>query len=88
MTTSPETLEKILQAQRFQAGAYKKVVECARQYGLMKATGSYMENGNRVTVCFSDRASMEKMFADNLTRAACDAFFEDAMVGAALQEAK
>jgi hypothetical protein len=88
MTTSPKTLEKILQAQHWQAGAYQKVVDCARQYALMHATGAYMENGNRVTVGFSDRERMEKMFLDNMARAARDAFLEDAMVGIALQEAK
>jgi hypothetical protein len=88
MTTSPKTREKILQAQHWQAGAYQKVVDCARQYALMQTTGSYLENGNRVSVCFSDRERMEKMFLDNMARAARDAFIEDAMVGVALQEAK
>lgn len=85
MPISKESLEEILQAQRFQSGAWAKVVDCSRQYAMMQATGSYMENGHRITVGFSDRGTMEKMFSDNLLRAARDAFIEDAMVGAALQ---
>lgn len=88
MTTSPETLEAIIKAQKFQAGAYAKVVELARQYALMNTTGCYMENGNTITVNFSSRKDMEKMFADNLLRACVRAFIEDALVGAELQNAK
>jgi hypothetical protein len=88
MTTSKETLEAIIKAQRYQAGAWQKVVDCARQYAMMKATGSYMENGSRHRINFSDKASMEKMFADTLLRAAEDAFVEDALVGGVLQSAE
>lgn len=88
MTVSVETLETILKAQRFQAGAWTKVVEQARTYAMFAATGSYMENNVRRTVSHSDKANYEKMFADYLLRAARDAFFEDALVGAALQQAK
>jgi len=88
MTTSPETLEKILQAQLYQEGAWAKVTYHARQYAMMKATGSYMENGNRHRINFSEKVEMEKMFAGNLLRAAEDAFVEDALVGAELQGTK
>ena len=88
MTTSKETLEEIIQAQIFQAGAWRKVIDCSRQYAMMAATGSYMENGNRITTRFNDRADMENMFSENLLRAARDAFIEDALVGAALQNVK
>lgn len=88
MTTSKESLEAIIEAQRYQAGAWQKVVDCARTYAMMKATGSYMENGRRIIVNFSSVKDMEKMFSDNLHRAAEDAFAEDALVGAALQTVK
>jgi hypothetical protein len=55
---------------------------------MFQATGSYMENDHRCSVSFSDRESYENMFAGNLLRAARDAFVEDALVGAVLQQAK
>jgi hypothetical protein len=88
MSVSAETLEALLQAQRFQAGAWTKVIEKARAYGMFEATGSYMENGVRVHVSHSDRKPTEQYFADELFRAARAAFAEDALMGAALQSAK
>jgi hypothetical protein len=88
MTVSPETLEKILQAQRFQGGAWQKVIDCGRQYAMMAATCSYMESDRRLSVGANDRKSYEDMFAKNLLTAARDAFIEDAMVGAEIQSAK
>ena len=84
---SKTDLEKILQAQRFQGGAWQKVIDCSRQYALMKTTGSYMENGNKVSISFSDRERYTEMFAGNLLRAAQDAFVEDALLGAEMQNA-
>ncbi len=88
VTTSKASLEAILQAQRYQAGAWQKVVDCGRKYAMMKATGSYMENGNRISLSRSDIKRYEEMFLENLARAAEDAFVEDAIVGATLQEVK
>lgn len=88
MTVSAETLEKILQAQRFQGGAWQKVINCARQYAMMQATGTYMEGSHRLSVGASSRKEYEEMFAKNLLTAARDAFVEDAMVGAEIQSAK
>jgi hypothetical protein len=84
---SDAVMSELLQAQKFQAGAWAKVIEKARQYAMMKSTGSYMENGNRITVSHADRERYAEMFADNLKWAACDAFLEDAMLGAAVQTA-
>jgi hypothetical protein len=81
-------LEEILKVQRFQGGAYAKLIEKARQYAMMKTTGSYIENGNRITVSHGDRERYAEMFADNMRWAAVDAFVEDALVGAAMQSAR
>lgn len=40
-----KTLETILKAQRFQAGAWQKVIDCARQYAQMKTFGTYIDQG-------------------------------------------
>lgn len=50
-----ETLETLLKAQRFQAGAWQKVIDCARQYAQMKTFGTYIEHGNVMHVAKSDQ---------------------------------
>jgi hypothetical protein len=88
MTVSPETLEALLQAQRYQTAAWQKVIDRARTYAMAVTTGSYIENGNRIGISHGERKRYEEMFGDNLLMAAKDAFFEDAMMGAATQNAK
>lgn len=88
MTVSAETLEKILKAQRFQSGAWQKVIDSARQYAMLVSSGTYMENGNRIHIGHSERKRYENMFSENLLCAAQDAFIEDAMMGAEIQSAK
>jgi hypothetical protein len=88
MTVSPETLEALLRAQRFQGGAWATVIEKARIYAMAEATGSYVENGNRIGISRGEKERYVQMFADNLLWAVRDAFFEDAMMGAAIQTAR
>jgi hypothetical protein len=88
MTISKESLEAILQAQRCQIDAWQRVVDCGRQYAMLKATGSIMEDGRRLIISFTRRKAMEDMLRDNMARAAEDAFAEDAIVGAELQNIK
>ena len=83
-----DDLEELLKIQRYQTGGWQKVVECARQYAMMEAFGSYMESGNKINVCFSDRKRYAEMFVDNLRIAAQHAFAEDAMLGAAMHTAR
>jgi hypothetical protein len=90
-TESPEKLAKIVEAlqknRSYQRGAWLLVTEAARKYAQMKAHGSYIDRGNSVTVCFSDRENMTKMYADEVLRAIERAYAEDALMGAALADA-
>ena len=88
MTISEDTLQQILQAQRFQSGAYKQLVENARQYAMMKTMGTYMENGKRISVGSSDRKYYEDLFLDKMKSAAENALFEDTMLGVAIQDSE
>ena len=85
-----ETLETLLKAQRFQAGAWQKVIDCARQYAQMKTFGTYVDQGHGsvMSVSKSDQQSYLDMFSTNLQRAAVDALREDAFVGEAIATAK
>lgn len=85
---NPTDLEEPLKIQRFQAGGWQKVVECARQYAMMEAFGSYIDNGDKVTVGFHDRKRYSEMFIENLQFAATHAFAEDAMLGSAMFNAR
>jgi hypothetical protein len=91
MTTSPEKMAEIVAAlqksRSYQRGAWLLVTEAARKYAQMKAHGSYMENGNCITVCATDRENYTEMFKGNLLRAVEKAYAEDAIMGAALADA-
>jgi hypothetical protein len=81
-------LEEIQKIQRFQAGAWQAVVDCARQYAMMEAFGSYIENGDKINVGYGDKKRYSDMYLENLKFAAQHAFAEDAMLGAAMQTAR
>ena len=85
---SEETIKKLIEAQKYQAGAWQKVIDEGRAYAQMKTFGSYVEKERVITVCFSDRKKMEEMFRDNLLRACDDAFREDALMGGMLAVSK
>jgi hypothetical protein len=85
---NPDDLEELQKIQRYQAGAWQQVVDCARQYAMMEAFGSYIENGNKINVSFSDKKRYAEMFIDNLKFAAQHAFAEDAMLGSAMHTAR
>lgn len=91
MSTTPEQfaniVEELRKSRAMQRGAWAQVTEAARKYAQMKAHGSYMENGNCVAVCFSDRKNYTEMFKENLLRDVERAFAEDAIMGAALAAA-
>jgi hypothetical protein len=70
-----------LKQQKFQVGAWTKVVDLAKQHAMMKLHGTYMECGSLVKISGSDRASYLSRIGDNLLRASEDAFLEDALTG-------
>ncbi len=84
---SKETLEALLKEQAFQAGAWQVVVEAARAYAQMEATGSYVENGVTHYVA-TDRKFMLQVLADKVLEGARKAFVEDARFGAELMRAQ
>ncbi len=85
--TKPDQLTHIVTtlktAQAYQRGAWVKVQEIGRNWAMVKAHGCYMERGDRISLCFSDRKNYEEMFLGNLLRAVDDAFIEDAIAGQA-----
>lgn len=91
MSTTPEQfaniVEELRKSRAMQRGAWLQVVQSARKYAQMQAHGSYMENGNFHSVCFSDRKNYTEMFKENLLRDVERAFAEDAIMGAALADA-
>jgi hypothetical protein len=54
----------------------RKLEDVALQYAQCKNMGFYMENGNRVYPCSTDRTMMAEMFLGNLGRAAEDLLAE------------
>jgi hypothetical protein len=85
---SADDLERLLKAQEQHAWYWEQVIKAARQYAMMEAHGAYMENGSVAIVCFNDRKQYSKMFQENLLRAACDAFRDDAVLGITLSTLK
>lgn len=87
---SQETLDALIKAQNFQAGAWQRVITAARKYQQMKLHGSYMDNSNSsscIHVSHGDRKNYEELFHEELMHNIASAFLEDAMMGQALQSA-
>lgn len=81
--------ERLQKSQNLQTAAWKRVIEEARKYAMMKAHGKYIEsNGCIASIAHSDRKSYEDMFIRNLLMYIEYAYVEDAMVGVALETAK
>lgn len=72
-------LRRLEQAEKYKAGAWGRVVRCAKQYAMMKLHGSYLEHGNIVRVGGLDRQRLETHFGDQVLALACDAMLEDAI---------
>ena len=86
---SPESLEKLVTQQRYQAGAWEVVLHRARRVGQMRAFSTYInDSGNVINVGNSQQARYLEMFEKDLQFAIDDAVREDAMMGAALAVAK
>jgi hypothetical protein len=85
---SAADLETLLAAQGSHTWYWRKVIEIARQYAMMEAHGSFIENGAVVTVGFHDRKQYSEMFKGNLLHAITDAFREDAILGITLSTIK
>lgn len=83
-----DTMQELLKQQRYQGYAWQKVIDAARQYAQMQATGSYVEEGRLCMVHQSDRAQYIEMFAKNVLSYSRDAFIDDARMGMALSNAK
>jgi hypothetical protein len=82
-----QIIAKLREDQQMQTSAWHEVHRCARQYVQMKLHCSYIENGRVVLRHPSEQKSYTDMFRDNLLRACERAFLEDALMGAAMQQA-
>ena len=90
-TTTPETtderivklLDRISKSEAYKAGAWRRVVEEAKKYAMMKSFGTYLEvRGNNecmMHVGHSEREQYTKMFADNVLRYSLDALAESSI---------
>lgn len=70
-------------AKAYRNGAYTKLIEAARNYAMMKATGSYLDkNGVIMRVSLSDKQSRTEYYLEDMRHAAEDMFLEEALAGA------
>ena len=89
MAVNKETLEALIEAQKYQAGSWAWVIEEARKYAQLKAFGTFTDNnGHAVLVNFSNLKDYEEMFKNNLLSSVMQAYREDANMGVALATSK
>ena len=84
-----KTLEKLIDAQKFQAGAWHKVIETARKCAMLELHSSYIDqNGVVNNLCRQDADMQLDYFKKALFYEIKSAFLEDALLGKAVAEAK
>lgn len=87
MSDLEKLTKAVLKQQKFQSGAWAKVVDLARQYALMKLHESIKQGDIMVRVSFSDKLDQLALMNNALLKAAEDALLEDALTGIALSSA-
>ena len=73
-------LEKIAKSEAYKGGAWRRVIEAARNYARLKAFGHYIdEKGHRIIPCGTDTERQVEYFRDLMCRESVMALSGDAM---------
>ena len=81
-----EDIKAIQQAQKYQAGAWARVLETAKKYGMVKLHGVTLQNGEVNHIHFSEVEIYATTLRDQLLSDIERAMLEDALMGATIME--